>query len=78
MRSWTYGINNYYKTASIFLETAPWYIFVIEKVAEFICNIIPSILLPNIKFRLKDKDSIEFNQSEWATVSEKELIDLIL
>jgi len=70
MKSWAYGINNYYKTASISLETAPWHIFAIENIAEFICDIIPPIPLPNIKFRLRDKDSIEFNQSEWTTVRE--------
>jgi len=70
MKNWTYGINNYYKTASISLETASWIIFAIENIAEFICDIIPPIPLPNIKFRLKDKDSIEFNQSEWTTVKE--------
>jgi len=70
MRSWSYGINNYYKTANISLEIAPWYIFAIEKASEFICGIIPPIPLPDIKFRLKDKDSIKFNQSEWTTVRE--------
>jgi len=70
MKNWSYGINNYYKTASISLETAPWHIFVIETITEFICDIIPPISLPNIKFRLRDKDSIEFNQSEWTTVKE--------
>ena len=70
MKSWSYGINNYYKTASISLETASWHIFAIERITEFICDIIPPIPLPNIKFRLRDKDSIEFNQSEWTTFRE--------
>jgi len=30
----------------------------------------PPIPLPNIKFRLRDKHSIEFNQSEWTTFRE--------
>jgi len=70
MKSWNYGINNYYKTASISLETAPWHIFAIEKIAEFICDNVPPIPLPDIKFRLRDKDSIEFNKSEWTTLNE--------
>jgi len=35
MRNWHYAINNYYKTANISLETAPWHIFAIEIIAEF-------------------------------------------
>ena len=70
MKSWSYRINNYYKTTNISLETAPWHIFAIERIAEIICDVIPPIPLPNIKFRLKDEDSIEFNQSEWTTVRE--------
>ena len=70
MRNWHYAINNYYKTANISLETAPWHIFAIEIIAEFICDIMPPIPLPNIKFRLRDKHSIEFNQSEWTTFRE--------
>ena len=70
MRNWTYGINSYYRTAHISLETAPLIIFAIERVSEFMCDIIPPIPLPDIKFRLKDKDSIKFNQSEWTTVRE--------
>lgn len=70
MKSWSYGINNFHKTASISLETAPWHIFAIERIAEFICDNVPPIPLPNIKFRLKDKDSIKWNQSEWTTVRE--------
>jgi len=70
MKNWSYGINNYYKTTNISLETAPWHIFAIERIAEFICDIIPPIPLPNIKFRLKDKERIEDNEGEWTTVRE--------
>ena len=70
MKSWSYGINNYYKTASISLETAPWHIFAIETITEIICDVIPPIPLPNIKFRLKDEESIWHNGSEWTTINE--------
>lgn len=70
MRRWGYGINNYHKTASIYLETAPWPIFAIEWLADFICDLIPLIPLPDIKFRLKDKHSIVFNGGEWVTAKE--------
>ena len=71
MRNWTYGINSYYRTAHISLETAPLIIFAIERVSEFMCDIIPPIPLPDIKFRLRDKFSIECNDGqEWTTIGE--------
>lgn len=70
MRNWEYGINNYYKTATVYLETAPWHIFAIRRLSEFLCDIFPPIPMPNIKIRLKDKDSIELNESEYTTIKE--------
>ena len=71
MKSWTYAINSYYKTAHISLQTAPWPIFAIERITEFICDIIPPLPLPDIKFRLRDKFSIECNDGqEWTTIRE--------
>lgn len=70
MRNWTYGINNYHKTASIYLEIASWHIFVIRRVSEFMCDIFPAIQLPDIKFRLRDRDNIEANEGEWTTFKE--------
>ena len=70
MRNWHYSINGYYKTAHISLETAPWHIFAIGRISEFICDIIPPIPLPNIRFRLRDKFSIEGNEYEWTTARE--------
>ena len=57
MRRWSIGINDYYFTASIWLEDAPWYIFVIEYVIQFICNCIPRIPLPRIKIIRGNKET---------------------
>lgn len=48
MRRWTTGTNDYYYTAGIFLEEAPWYIFAIEHAIMWICHtLIPRIPLPS-------------------------------
>ena len=71
MKNWYYAINGYYRTAHISIETAPWHIFAIKKVSEFICDIIPPMPLPNIRFRLRDEFSIECNNGQkWVTVKE--------
>ena len=57
MKHWTYGANNYYKTAAIYVEEAPWYIFFIEFLINWICDHFPAIPLPNIgKVKIKDED----------------------
>jgi len=67
MRNWSYGINSYYKTATIWLEEGPWWIFLLDRIIEFLCEIIPPIKFPNLKLRLKNKEDIEFYGSEWTT-----------
>ena len=49
MKRWSIGANNYYFSASIYLEEAPWYIFMIEYSIQYICHYFPRIQLPNIK-----------------------------
>ena len=69
MKSWSYGINSIYKRASIYLEEAPWWIFAVDRFAEFLCDLVPPIPLPKIKVRLKDRQDIEFNgENEWTTL----------
>jgi hypothetical protein len=70
MRKWGYGINSYCKTAHIYVDDAPWWIFALDRSIEFICDIIPSIPFPKVRMRLKDPDDIEFNESEWTTWKE--------
>ena len=69
MERWHYGVNNYYKTASICRETAIWPIFAIERGTEFVCDLIPPIPLPNIKIRLEKEEAIDFG-SEFLTIKE--------
>ena len=67
MKSWSYGINTYYKTASIWLEEGHWYMFFLDRAIEFLCSIIPSIPFPNIRFKLNKEDA-EFMGDEWTTL----------
>lgn len=62
MKRWSYGINSIYKKASIYLEEAPWWIFALDRSIEFLCDLMPSIPLPNVKIRLKNREDIEFNE----------------
>jgi len=69
MKSWSYGVNSIYKTASLHLEEASWWVFAADRLAEFICDRIPSIPLPRIKMRLKDRCDIELNEgNKWTTL----------
>ncbi|MEA3414828.1 MAG: hypothetical protein U9R02_01510 [Thermodesulfobacteriota bacterium] len=71
MKSWNYGINSLYKTASIDLRTGHWWLFALERVAEFCCDIAPPIPLPNAKKRLRDQEDIELNDgNSWTTWKE--------
>jgi len=71
MKRWSYAINNHYKTAILSRESAPWHIFLIERLAGFVCNVFPAIPLPKIKFRLKDKEEIIDNGGKWTTLKEQ-------
>ncbi len=69
MKTWSYGVNSIYKKVSIYLEEASWWVFVVDRVVEFLCDFMPSVPLPKIEMRLKDKEEIEFNRgSEWTTL----------
>ena len=69
MRRFSYGVNSYYKTASICVEIAPWYIMLLDYAVSFICRFFPSIPLPPIPFRLFSEDSICFNGGKWAKLN---------
>ena len=62
MRRWSVGINNYYFTSHIYLDEAPWYVFVVEYIIQTICSYIPRIPLPNIKII---RDGEETTLKEW-------------
>jgi len=57
MKSWGYGINHLYKSGTLILEEAPWYIFGIERVAEWLCNHVPAIPFPTIPIKRDDTDT---------------------
>ena len=61
MITWSYGVNSIYKQVSIYLEEASWWVFVVDKIVESLCDLIPSLPLPNIKMRLHNKEDIECN-----------------
>lgn len=64
MRYWSYAINSYYKTATIYLEEASMFILFLERMVEFLCDIFSVVGLPHIPWVLFDKTSIEFNSGE--------------
>ena len=69
MKNWSYGINSIYKKANIYLEEASWWVFLVNRIVEFLCDLTPSISLPKIKMRLKSREDIEFNGgSDWTTL----------
>lgn len=71
MRRLGYGINSYLKTASIYVDYAPAWIFGLNDISDFLCSIIPPIPLPPIPIRLFDKESIEFNDGDkWTTLKD--------
>ena len=71
MKTWSYGINSLYKTASIDLRTGPWWVFALERTAELCCDMIPSIPLPDAKKRLRDQEDIKLNGGNtWTTRKE--------
>jgi len=69
MRVWHYGANSYHKTAHIVADDAPWYIFLLDRIVECICGMIPSIPLPKIKMKLNKEDT-NFIGHEFTTWKE--------
>ena len=71
MKSWNYGINSLYKTASIDLRTGSWWIFYLGRTVEFCCDLVLPIPLPTVKKRLTDQEDIEQNAgNHWTTWKE--------
>jgi len=67
VRKWTYGINSYHKTASLILEDAPWWVFVLEDFVDFLSANIPAIPFPSIKIYLTNEEDIECNGGDNRT-----------
>jgi hypothetical protein len=64
MKLYNIGSNNYWHTASIFLDDVPVGLHFLENVVSYICDIIPYIPLPKIKFRLKDKEAWDITENK--------------
>jgi hypothetical protein len=67
VKTWTYGINSLYKTASIDLQAGPWWAFFLERMVEWCCDLVPDIPLPNVRLRLRDPEDIELNDGHQVT-----------
>jgi len=70
MKSWTYAVNSYYKTADIYVEILPRRLYYLEKIVEYFCciRILKWIKFPSfINYTYKNKDgSIEiYTLKEW-------------
>lgn len=73
MKQYSIGVNNYWHTASIILDDVPVGLHFLETVVIWICDKLPYIPLPKIKFRLKESDACEMtinkdgmtNLNEW-------------
>jgi hypothetical protein len=62
MKKWSIWTNNYYFTAEISLFEAPWYVFFIEEMIQFICHWFPNIPFPKIKII---RDGYETNLKDY-------------
>lgn len=71
MKSWNYGINSLYKTASIELRMGSWWIFALGRTVEWCCDVVPPIPLPRVKKRLMGQEDIGLNaDNPWTTWKE--------
>lgn len=70
MKSWSYGMNGYKRTAHIFLDEGPFYLFILGWIVDTVDEVLSflEIPLPKIAMRLKDLGDIEDNDGkEWTT-----------
>ena len=71
MKTWSYGINSLHRTASLDLQTGPWWVYALEWAVGWCCDLAPSIPLPDAKMRLRDQGDIELNSGHpWTTWKE--------
>jgi len=68
MERWGLGINSYHKTAHIWCDVAPFYIFWLDDIMTAICGyLILSIPFPRIPLRLKDDEMEDNDDKRWTT-----------
>jgi len=71
-KRWYIGFNDYWYTASIYLEEVSIGFAFLESLSFWICHFIPPIKLPKIKFKLKNKDDWDWteNKNGWTDLQE--------
>ena len=58
MKTWTYAVNSYYKTASYILEEGPWWSFATETIIQNICTALSVFPIPfGSKIKIKDEET---------------------
>jgi len=72
MKSFNIGTNNYWYTASVILDDVPAPLYYLARITEFICDHIPSIPLPQIPIKLKDKDTYDWTDNNDGRTNLKE------
>ena len=69
MQRWSFGVNAYFNAGSVFVETLPWYVGLIDWLFDHWLShdLIPSIPFPNWfpKARGKDTPNELFTLAEW-------------
>lgn len=70
MKTYSIGTNDYWFTASLCLDEVPIGLYFLEWIVSWMCYFTPSIPLPGIKFRLKNKYSWDYttNNDGWTTL----------
>ena len=63
MKLYRIGINNYWRTACVILDDVPVGLYFLENTVMWVCDKIPFIPLPKLKFRLKDKDAWDMTEN---------------
>lgn len=69
MKTWTYGINTYYRTAHYVIEQGPWWAFFIRWLADHLCDFIPRIPFPSIRIDDEERNKTTL-KNEWGDLSQ--------
>ena len=72
MKTYSVGINDYWHTGSIHLEEVPTGLYYLESMTMWICDHIPAIPLPKIKFKVRVRDGWDYtdNKDGWTDLNE--------
>jgi len=63
MQIYHIGTNNYWRSASIILDDVPAGLYFLENIVTWICDKVPYIPLPKLKFRLKERDAWDMTEN---------------